>query len=83
MVIAIVIAVSLAYLSAVRLVGLLPALVGFLLLAFDPFLIALSRLLHVDGLVSALMLLSLLAWLNYLYNGRRFVDLLLSAVRRV
>lgn len=79
-VIAIVIALSLAYLSAVRLVGFLPALVGFLLLAFDPFLIALSRLLHLDGLVSALMLLSLLAWLNYLYNGRRFADLLLSAV---
>lgn len=79
-VIAIVIALSLAYLSAVRLVGFLPALAGFLLLAFDPFLIALSRLLHLDGLVSALMLLSLLAWLNYLYNGRRFVDLLLSAV---
>ena len=79
-VIAIVITLSLAYLSAVRLVGFLPALVGFLLLAFDPFLIALSRLLHLDGLVSALMLLSLLAWLNYLYNGRRFADLLLSAV---
>ena len=79
-VIAIVIALSLAYLSAVRLVGFLPALVGFLLLAFDPFLIALSSLLHLDGLVSALMLLSMLAWLNYLYNGRRFADLLLSAV---
>jgi len=79
MVIIILIVLSLAYFSAVRLIGLVPAVVGFFLIAFDPFLIALSRLLHLDGLVSALMLLSVLAWLNYLYNGRRLIDLLLSA----
>lgn len=71
-------ALSLAYLLAVRLLGILPAFVGFLVIAFDPFLIALSRLLHLDGLVSALMLLALLAWLNYLFNGRRSLDLILS-----
>ncbi len=78
-VIGIVLALGLAYLAAVRLVGLLPALVGFLLIAFDPFLVALSRLLHLDGLVSTLMLLSLLAWLNYLLRGGRRRDLFLSA----
>jgi len=37
---------------------------GFLILSFDPFQVALSRLLHLDGLVSALMLL-LLAFASY------------------
>jgi len=78
-VIAILAVLALAYLAAIRLTGLLPAFIGFLLIAFDPFLIALSRLLHLDGLLSALMLLSILAWLNYLYRGRRWFDLGLSA----
>lgn len=77
--IAILLVLALAYLAAVRLIGLLPAFIGFMLIAFDPFLIALSRLLHLDGLLSALMLLSVLAWLNYLYRGRHKVDLALSA----
>jgi hypothetical protein len=63
-----------------RLVGLGPALAGFALLAFDPFHIGLTRLLHLDGLVSSLMLVSVLGFLAYLYRGRRFVDLLISAV---
>ena len=79
LVITILLVLALAYLAAVRLIGHLPALIGFMLIAFDPFLIALSRLLHLDGLLSALMLLSILAWLNYLYRGRRKVDLALSA----
>ena len=76
---AILMVLALAYLSAVRLIGLFPAFIGFLLIAFDPFLIALSRLLHLDGLLSALMLLSILSWLNYLYRGKRRIDLALSA----
>jgi hypothetical protein len=71
---------GLAFWQATRLIGVLPALMGFLLIAFDPFLIALSRLLHLDGLVSALILLSLLAWLNFLYRGNRWGDLALSAI---
>jgi len=76
---AILIVLALAYLAAIRLIGHLPAFIGFLLIAFDPFLIALSRLLHLDSLLSALMLLSVLTWLNYLYRGRRWFDLSLSA----
>lgn len=79
MVAGIVITLALAFLEAARLIGLLPAMLGFLLIAFDPFLVALSRLLHLDGLVSALMLLSLLAWLSFLYRGNRTRDLALSA----
>lgn len=66
--------------EAMRLIGLWPALAGFLLIAFDPFLVGLSRLLHLDGLVSALMLLSVLAFLTYFYRGRKKWDLFLSAV---
>ena len=51
-----------------------------LFIAFDPFTISLSRLLHLDGLVSALMLLSLLAFMRFLYQSRRWLDLLVSAV---
>ena len=78
-VIAILAVLALAYLAATRLIGLLSAFVGFLLIAFDPFLIALSRLLHLDGLLSALMLLSILSWLNFLFRGKRRIDLALSA----
>nr|MBA3555658.1 glycosyltransferase family 39 protein [Gemmatimonadales bacterium] len=55
-------------------------LLGFLLIAADPFHIALSRVLHVDALASSLMLLALLAYLNYLHRGRRGRDLVVSGV---
>jgi hypothetical protein len=79
-VIGIVITLSLAYLTARKLLGFWPATIGFLLIAFDPFSIGLSRLLHTDGLMSAFLFLSLLAFFSYLYRGRRLFDLLLSAV---
>jgi 4-amino-4-deoxy-L-arabinose transferase-like glycosyltransferase len=66
--------------AARRLLGFWPALAGFLLIATDPFHIAHSRLLHLDGLSSCLMLLSLLTFLNHLYRGARRSDLLLSGV---
>jgi hypothetical protein len=69
-----------AFWSATRLLGLWPATMGFLLLALDPFHTALSRLLHVDGLPSSLVLLSLLAFLNYLYGGKQKRDLILSGI---
>jgi 4-amino-4-deoxy-L-arabinose transferase-like glycosyltransferase len=74
------IVLAIASLAAVRLIGFWPALLGFLLIASDPFHIALSRVLHVDALVSSLMLLSLLAFLAYLHRGRRRLDLVISAV---
>jgi 4-amino-4-deoxy-L-arabinose transferase-like glycosyltransferase len=71
---------TLAALAAARLIGVWPALLGFLLIAGDPFHIALSRLLHVDALASSLMFLSLLTFLNYLYRGRRQTDLIVSGI---
>lgn len=79
-VLGIVATLGLAFLVTTRLLGILPATLAFLLIAFNPFSIALSRLLHVDGLLSALMLLSILAFIAYRYKGRRPTDLLLSAI---
>ena len=62
---------GLSFLFARRLFGMLPALTGFLLIAFDPFHIALSKVLHLDELVADLMFLSLLAFLVYLNENRR------------
>jgi hypothetical protein len=80
MVIAILAVLLAAFWQAARLAGIGPALAGFLLIAFDPFFTGLNRLLHLDGLASSLMLLSILAFLGYLYRGRRLFDLLLSAI---
>ncbi len=66
---------TLAFLYARKLLGDWPALAGFLLLAFDPFHTGLTRLLHLDGMESNFVLLSLLALLVYLYRGRRWRDL--------
>jgi 4-amino-4-deoxy-L-arabinose transferase-like glycosyltransferase len=70
-----------------RLIGLWPAVIGYLLIAFDPFFLGLTRILHLDGLMSSLMLLSILAFLNYLqtylHNGndrKRWIYILISGV---
>ena len=61
---------ALACLFAYRILGLWPTLVGFLFIAFDPFYIGQTRLLHVDGLASSFILLSLLAFIDYRQHGQ-------------
>ncbi len=68
-----------SFLYARKLFGDGPALVGFLLIAFDPFHMGISRMAHLDGPMASFLLLSLLAFLNYIYAGRRARDLLISA----
>jgi 4-amino-4-deoxy-L-arabinose transferase-like glycosyltransferase len=77
---AVILALLLAFPLLVRLAGWGLALLASFLIALDPYFIALSRLLHLDGLLAALMLLSLLAFVCYLDKGRRKRDLLLSGV---
>ena len=79
MVILHVIVLAISYLYARRLFGTLPALAGFILIAFDPFHVGLTRLLHLDGLMTNFMLLSTLAFLAYLYLGRT-IDVLVSGI---
>jgi hypothetical protein len=73
------IALLLALFFARRILGPLPAFLGVLLIAFDPFHAALSRFLHPDGLLSSLLLLALLAFLSFLHT-RKLPDLLISGV---
>lgn len=73
------IALALIFLYSRRLVGTASALLGSLLIALDPFHLALTRLLHLDGLLSSLMLLAMLAFLCF-YQERRKIDLVMSGV---
>ena len=63
-----------------RLVGTRAALVSALLLAFDPFFLAHSRVTALDAVLASLMTLSLLAWLVYLWGGGGRRYLVLAAV---
>ncbi len=69
-----------AFLYARRLLGYWPALLGAALILFDPFAAAHSRFLHPDSLLSGFMLLSLLAFLDFLLRGRRLLPLIVSGV---
>lgn len=75
-----VVCLILAFLIASRLIGKLPAFFAFLLIAFDPYFTALTRLLHPDGLIGTTTFLSLLAFLAYLHLERDRRYLLLSAL---
>jgi hypothetical protein len=77
-VLTIIVVLAVAFLQAVPLVGFWPAVIGFLLIAFDPFHIAHSRILHQDGMASSFALLALLAFLKFLYRGARWHNLILS-----
>jgi hypothetical protein len=56
------------------------AALAVLMLAWDPFLLALTRLLHMDGLLAYLCVVALLAFLAWLHGGRQWRYLSLSAV---
>lgn len=62
------------------LVGLPSALVAFLLIAFDPFYFFLSRLLHLDALMTSFAFLSLMALFAYLLREHKWYFLVLSGV---
>src|SRR3989304_203029 len=53
-----------------RLLGERVAALGLALIALDPLVIAHQRLLHLDGLLASLMLLSVLAYLAFLQDGK-------------
>jgi hypothetical protein len=62
-----------------RFMGWIGASLGFMLIAFEPLLIALSRVLHLDGLQSAFSLLAVVSLVAYL-EERRAPLLLLSGL---
>lgn len=71
-------ALLLAFLYARRVLGEAPAAFGIALVALSPFHVGLSRLLHLDALLSAFVLASLTALLAYCFDGRRKRDLVAS-----
>ena len=76
--------IAAAVLLSWRLVGLGPALAGGTILTLDPYIIGMTRLLHVDALLAPLMTVSVLAglvfWTPTDDQERRWPYLLLSAV---
>ena len=71
--------IGLSVFLAGRLLGA-PGLLGGVLLAADPYTVGMTRLLHVDALLTPLLLVSVLAGLVYWLQGRQRLYLVLSAV---
>ena len=71
--------IALSYVLIGRTAGRRVALAGSCLLALDPFFITYSKVLHVDALLAAFMLIAVLFLLSYLQRARR-LDLILSGL---
>jgi hypothetical protein len=69
----------LAFFYLRKILGLLPAFAGILLLTFDPFHLAHSRLLHLDGLLSTFMFVAFLGFCSYLDTAKR-IDLFITGI---
>ena len=69
-----------SYYYAQRLFGVWPSLIGFLIISLDPFIIALTRMSHLDAPQAMFMFLSTLAFISYLFHGNRWFDLVISGV---
>jgi hypothetical protein len=70
--------IGLAFYLAKRMIGVFPALVGFLLISFDPWYLALSRISHTDAPQATFQFISVLAFVSFLYIRRESILLLLS-----
>jgi len=62
-----------------RLLGILPAIASVTLISLEPYYLGHSRLLTHEGLISSLLVLSILSFITYLYHQGRKIDLVLSA----
>lgn len=63
--------IGLAFILAKGMIGVYPALVGFLLISFDPWYLALSRISHLDAPQATFQFASLLAFISFMYFGRK------------
>ena len=71
---------ALAFWYALRLLGLPEVMLGFLLIALEPFGLGLGKLLHVDAIASLFFLLAMVTMLVFIHRGQRKLDLLVSAI---
>ncbi|MEA3336904.1 MAG: glycosyltransferase family 39 protein, partial [Chloroflexota bacterium] len=79
-VLAISLLIAACFLPLRDLFGPLIAALAVLYFAWDPFYVALSRMLHVDGLLTALATLTLLMFLDWLYVRPRWYILVTSGI---
>lgn len=70
----------LSFWLAEKIIGFWPAYAGILLAGLDPFYISLTRLLHLDGLLTSFILAAVLAFFVYLFQGRKRGYFILSGV---
>jgi hypothetical protein len=63
----------------IRVIGRWPAFIAFLLVSFDPFYFANSRILQPDGILAASLILSVISFIDYLQNNRK-ISLLASGI---
>jgi hypothetical protein len=70
----------LAFGIAIRLVNIIPAVAGFLLIALSPYHIALTMVSHTDGQLSCLMLVAVLSFLAYFLDKQRMIYVIFSAI---
>lgn len=68
-----------AFLYAWQIFGREVAIFAFLLIAFEPFYLALTRVFHLDALLGNFLLLSLLALIHY-FQHRKFLDFIVAGV---
>jgi len=69
-----------AFILSIRLIGLVPAFAGFMLVALDPFHIEWTTVSHTDGQLSCLMILAIVSFLYYFMVKPKAIYLLISAV---
>lgn len=70
--------IGLAFLLTKRMIGIFPAMVAFLLISFDPWYLALSRISHTDAPQATFQFVSLLAFISFMYFSREPIMLALS-----
>jgi len=63
-----------------KMVGVVPALIGFLLIFLDPWFLALSRINHLDAPQAVFQFVSIMALCKYLFFGRRRSFLFISGL---
>lgn len=80
MVLGISLAITACFFPLRKLFGTLLAALAVLFVAWEPFFLALSRLLHLDGLVASLVLLALVAFLAWLYGSQQLRYLVVSGL---
>ena len=69
----------LAFWMVRKITGNLPTILGFFLLALEPFHIGLTNILHLDGLLTGFMFLSSTSLILYLWKEKKPIYLVISA----